>query len=166
MILRLVRRKQCLPAERFDPDKHFEAARSTHQTDEFFLFCNLRVALREKRNADVLRNHLFEQFFGFGVLVEIVGGKHYQTDTCGLRVAKTFHRRCDRLAANLPAGDFVTEQKLQVKGSRARDRCRASARHNGKSRFQEEYHGRVTLRPIVDRVLHASSWPRIASRMI
>src|SRR5690348_11083295 len=60
IVLCFVRAEQSFAAEGFDADKHFETTRAAEQADEFLLFCDLRIALDEKRNADILCDHLLE----------------------------------------------------------------------------------------------------------
>src|SRR5262245_5154903 len=100
MILRFVCGKQRFSAEGFDSNEHLKASRPLHQANEFFLLGDLRIALRKKWYEDVFRNHLLQEFFRFGVLVEIVGREHYQADTSSFGLAKTFNRRRNRLAPN------------------------------------------------------------------
>jgi hypothetical protein len=47
-----VRRQQCLSAEGFDADKHFETPSHSQERDQLFLIRNLRVALNKEWQAD------------------------------------------------------------------------------------------------------------------
>src|SRR5215471_16351515 len=129
MILRLVSGQQCLAAEGFDSNKNFKAAGASKQTYQFFLFCDLRVALNKERNLNFLFNHLLEQILGFPVFVEIVGGEHHHPNTGSFGVPQALHRCFQRLASHLPAGNLDDGAKVTSKWTPA-SRIYAEHRNN------------------------------------
>src|SRR6266849_8785680 len=114
MILCLMNREQRLAAERFHPNEHLKTACPSEETHQFLLLRDLSVALNEEWNVDLLGNHLLEQIVSLGILVEVVGCEHHHPNTRGLCMPQALHRRFDRLAAHLPAGDF--DDRAEVAG--------------------------------------------------
>src|SRR5207249_5109883 len=96
-----------------------KAAGLSEQADQFLLLCDLRVTLHKKRNIDLFRDHLLQQFVSLGVFIEIVGSEHHHTNAGSLSPPETFHCRFDRLAPDLTACDFDNGTKIAGEGTAA-----------------------------------------------
>src|SRR5207237_6685292 len=101
-------------------DKHFKAAGLSQEPDQFLLLRDLRIALHEEWDIDLFGDHLLQQLMSLRVFIEIVGCEHHHANAGGLRPSETFHRRLDRLAADLSARDFDDRAKITGEGTAAR----------------------------------------------
>ena len=92
--------------ERLGADEDLVAAGAGKKLDEVFLALDLRVALDEEREPDLLRDHRLEQRPRLRILIEVVRREHDESNARVLRGAECRERRLDRLAPHVVARDL------------------------------------------------------------
>jgi hypothetical protein len=126
VVVELVSAAQHLGVEGLRSNENLMATGPRHPLDQILLSMDLRVALREERQLDPLRDHRVQKVPHVRVLVEVVGREHDEPDAAPLRSAKARERRLERLAAHAVAGNL--DHRAEVARVRTSP-CRIHAEH-------------------------------------
>jgi hypothetical protein len=99
------------------PDEHLKTAGFGQQFHQLLLPRDLRIALDEELQPELLVDHGRQQRLGLGILIEIIRGEHNRPHAGRLGSAQAGQGGRNALAANLPAGNL--DDRTEVAKERA-----------------------------------------------